>query len=131
MNAPDSAAALHPENSAGNNPGLVAWDARASLVDLTIAGPIGIIVVVSSVAQLAIYGRLLVVGLSKPSAAVVAGLSERPAWPDIVEGRRVVGLSRAERAFERGGHAMDAASIPQPHSRSKSIRSSRASQTPG
>ena len=53
-------------------PGLVAWEARASLVDLTIAGPIGIIVVVSSVAQLAIYGRLLLVGLSKPSAAVVA-----------------------------------------------------------
>ena len=54
----------------------------------------------------AIYGRLLLVGLSKPSAAVVAGLSERPTWPDIVEGRRVVGLSRAERAFERGGHAI-------------------------
>ena len=87
-------------------PGLVAWQARASLVDLTIAGPIGIIVVVSSVAQLAIYGRLLIVGLSKPSPAVVAGLSERPIWPDIVEGRRVVGLSRAERAFERGGHAI-------------------------
>jgi formate hydrogenlyase subunit 3/multisubunit Na+/H+ antiporter MnhD subunit len=87
-------------------PGLVAWEARASLVELTIAGPIGIIVVVSSVAQLVIYGRLLVVGLSKPSAAVVAGLSERPTWPDIVEGRRVVGLSRAERAFERGGHAI-------------------------
>jgi len=87
-------------------PGLVAWEARASLVELTIAGPIGIIVVVSSVAQLAIYGRLLVVGLSKPSAAVVAGLSERPTWPGIVEGRRVVGLSRAERAFERGGHAI-------------------------
>ena len=87
-------------------PGLVAWEARASLVDLTIAGPIGIIVVVSSVAQLAIYGRLLIVGLSKPSAAVVAGLSERPTWPDIVEGRHVVGLSRAERAFERGGHAI-------------------------
>jgi formate hydrogenlyase subunit 3/multisubunit Na+/H+ antiporter MnhD subunit len=87
-------------------PGLVAWEARASLVDLTIAGPIGVIVVVSSVGQLAIYGRLLVVGLSKPSAAVVAGLSERPTWPDIVEGRHVVGLSRAERAFERGGHAI-------------------------
>ena len=87
-------------------PGLVAWEARASLVDLTIAGPIGIIVVISSVGQLAIYGRLLVVGLSKPSAAVIAGLSERPTWPDIVEGRHVVGLSRAERAFERGGHAI-------------------------
>jgi len=87
-------------------PGLVAWEARASLVDLTIAGPIGIIVVLSSIAQLAIYGRLLLVGLSKPSAAVVAGLSERPTWPEIVERRDIVGLSRAERAFERGGHAI-------------------------
>src|SRR4029079_13424569 len=40
------------------------------------------------------------------SEAVVAGLSERPTWPEIVERRNLVGLSRAERAFERGGHAI-------------------------
>jgi formate hydrogenlyase subunit 3/multisubunit Na+/H+ antiporter MnhD subunit len=87
-------------------PGLVAWEARATLVDLTIAGPIGIIVVASSVAQLAIYARLLLVGLSRPSAIVVGGLSERPTWPEVVAARPLVGLSGAERAFERGGNAI-------------------------
>jgi NADH:ubiquinone oxidoreductase subunit 2 (subunit N) len=90
-------------------PGLVGWNARASLVNLTIAGPIGWIVVVSSVAQLVIYGRLLYVGLTRRSAAVTAGLSERPTWPDALAPRQRVGLSRAERAFERGGHAVNSA----------------------
>jgi hydrogenase-4 component B len=90
-------------------PGLVAWEARASLVDLTIAGPIGLVVMLSGVAQLAIYGRLLVVGLSRPSDAVRAGLGERPTWPQAVVRREIVGLSRAERAFERGGHAIGGA----------------------
>lgn len=87
-------------------PGLVAWEARASLVDLTIAGPIGLVVILSGVAQIAIYGRLLFVGLSRPSDAVRAGEGERPTWPPAVARREVVGLSRAERAFERGGHAV-------------------------
>jgi NADH:ubiquinone oxidoreductase subunit 2 (subunit N) len=87
-------------------PGLVAWEARATLVDLTIAGPIGLIVILSGVAQVAIYGRLLFVGLSKPSDTVRAGMGERPMWPPAVERRDIVGLSRAERAFERGGHAI-------------------------
>jgi hypothetical protein len=90
-------------------PGLVVWDARATLVDLTIAGPIGLVVVLSSVAQLAIYGRLLIVGFSKPSEAVAGGLTERPTWPDAVAPRNIVGLSRAERVFERGGHAIGVA----------------------
>jgi formate hydrogenlyase subunit 3/multisubunit Na+/H+ antiporter MnhD subunit len=90
-------------------PGLVAWEARATLVDLTIAGPIGIIVVVSSIAQLAIYARLLIVGLSRPSAIVAGGLTERPRWPDVVAARRPMGLGRTERAFERGGHAIGGA----------------------
>jgi formate hydrogenlyase subunit 3/multisubunit Na+/H+ antiporter MnhD subunit len=87
-------------------PELVVWEARSTLVDLTIAGPIGIIVVVSSVAQLAIYLRLLIVGLSRPSAIVAAGLSERPSWPDVVAARPLLGLSGAERAFEWGGNVI-------------------------
>ena len=90
-------------------PGLVAWNARADLVRLTIAGPIGIIVMLSAVAQLAIYGRLLSVGVSRPSDLVRAGESERPTWPPAVAHRDIVGLSRAERAFERGGHAIGTA----------------------
>jgi NADH:ubiquinone oxidoreductase subunit 2 (subunit N) len=87
-------------------PGLVAWNARATLVDLTLAGPIGIVVMLAAVAQLAIYGRLLVVGLSRPSEPVRAGLGERPTWPSAVADRDVVGRSRAERMFERGGHVV-------------------------
>jgi formate hydrogenlyase subunit 3/multisubunit Na+/H+ antiporter MnhD subunit len=87
-------------------PGMISWDARARLVDLTVSGPVGFLVVLSGVAQLAIYGRLIFVGASRPSDAVRAGLGERPTWPDAVARRDMVGLSRAERAFERGGHAI-------------------------
>jgi NADH:ubiquinone oxidoreductase subunit 2 (subunit N) len=89
-------------------PGYVAWDARVTLVDLTIAGPVGIIVILSGVAQVAIYGRLFFVGLSRPSDAVREGAGERPVWPEAVAWREVVGRSPAERAFERGGHVMNA-----------------------
>lgn len=90
-------------------PGLVAWNARADLVRLTIAGPIGIIVMLSAVAQLAIYARLLFIGVSPASDPVRAGEGERPSWPPAVAHRDVVGLSPAERAFERGGHAINTA----------------------
>ncbi|MFL5771195.1 MAG: proton-conducting transporter membrane subunit [Chloroflexota bacterium] len=90
-------------------PGLMVWDARARLVGLTIAGPVGIAVILSSVAQLAIYGRLLAVGLSKPSEAVRGAAGPRPTWPAAIARRDVVGLSPAERAFERGGHAVGGA----------------------
>ena len=88
-------------------PGFVAWDARAELVDLTIAGPIGLLVILSGVAQLAIYGKLLFVGLSRPSEAVLGGAGRRPVWPEAVARRDVLGQSPAERAFERGGHAVN------------------------
>jgi multicomponent Na+:H+ antiporter subunit D len=88
-------------------PGFVAWDARAALVDLTIAGPIGLLVMLSGVAQLAIYGKLLVVGLSGPSEAVLGGAGRRPVWPEALARRDVLGMSPAERAFERGGHAVN------------------------
>ena len=90
-------------------PGFVSWDARASLVELTIAGPIGYIVILSSIAQLAIYIRLFVVGLSRPSEIVRAGDGGRPKWPVAVTPRDRVGLSRAERMFERGGHVVNGA----------------------
>jgi NADH:ubiquinone oxidoreductase subunit 2 (subunit N) len=90
-------------------PGLAAWDARARLVELTIAGPIGVVVVGAGVAQVAIYARLLLVGLSRPSEAVRAGSGERPTWPAPIPARQIVGQSRSERLFERGGHAVNGA----------------------
>jgi NADH:ubiquinone oxidoreductase subunit 2 (subunit N) len=90
-------------------PGFVAWEARAKLVQLTIAGPIGVIVVASGLAQVAIYARLLVLGLSRPSEAVRASSGERPTWPAPMPSREVVGRSRTERVFERTGHALNGA----------------------
>jgi NADH:ubiquinone oxidoreductase subunit 2 (subunit N) len=90
-------------------PGLAAWNARSSLVDLTLPGPLGVVVIVAGVAQVAIYGRLLYVGLSRPSDAVRAGTSQRPVWPAGIAPRNVTGRSRTERAFERGSQAGGAA----------------------
>ena len=84
------------------------WRGRRGRVPSTwtIAGPIGFVVILSGVAQIAIYGRLLYVGLSRLSDAVRAGEGERLDLAGVVARREVVGLSRAERAFERGGHAV-------------------------
>jgi NADH:ubiquinone oxidoreductase subunit 5 (subunit L)/multisubunit Na+/H+ antiporter MnhA subunit len=90
-------------------PGLAAWNARATLADLTLAGPLAIVIVVAGVAQAAIYARLVAVGLSRPSDAVRAGESQRPTWPAPVTARTVVGQSRTERAIERGSYAGGAA----------------------
>ena len=89
-------------------PGFVAWDARAALVDLTIAGP----------DRSAGDPRR-----ASPSSRSTAGCcssgchgrprrcsaepAERPVWPEAVARRDVVGQSPAERAFERGGHAVN------------------------
>jgi hypothetical protein len=90
-------------------PGLAAWNARSSLVDLTLAGPIGVVVILAGVAQVAIYARLVAVGLGRPSEAVRAAEGQRPTWPAAIARRNVAGQSRAERAFERGSHVGGAA----------------------
>lgn len=60
-------------------PGLVAWQLRARLVELSLVdGPLRILVTLGGLASLAYYGRLLVVGLREPSALVAAAPSERP-----------------------------------------------------
>jgi formate hydrogenlyase subunit 3/multisubunit Na+/H+ antiporter MnhD subunit len=89
-------------------PGLVAWEARAALIDVTLDGPFVLLVTAGALAQVAVLGRLLFVGLSRPSEDVAAGQSERPVWPQPVPARPVVGQSGAERAFERMSHAMSA-----------------------
>ena len=60
-------------------PGLIAWQVRARLVELSLVdGPIRIVVMLGGLASLAYYGRLLVTGLRRPSALVAAAPSERP-----------------------------------------------------
>jgi hypothetical protein len=51
-------------------PGLASFDARSSLVNLALPGPLGTIVLLGTLAPLAYYGRLLAVGLSKPDRVI-------------------------------------------------------------
>ncbi|MGZ8437756.1 MAG: proton-conducting transporter transmembrane domain-containing protein [Candidatus Limnocylindrales bacterium] len=48
-------------------PGLLAFEARASLVSLALDGPVATLVFVATFAPLTYYARLLVVGLGRPS----------------------------------------------------------------
>ncbi|HEV8401587.1 MAG TPA: proton-conducting transporter membrane subunit [Candidatus Limnocylindrales bacterium] len=51
-------------------PGLVAFDARAAIVNDTLAGPLATIVLIAVLAPIAYYGRLLVIGLLPPDRLV-------------------------------------------------------------
>ena len=63
-------------------PGLVAWDVRGRLIDLSLnAGPLRLLVTVGGLASLAYYGRIVLIGLRPASTQVAAGASERPRWP--------------------------------------------------
>ncbi len=67
-------------------PGLVAWDARARLVDLSMSvGPLRVLVTIGGLASLAYYGRIAVGGARTPSVLVAAGASERPSRPEPIE----------------------------------------------
>lgn len=87
-------------------PGLVAWEARAKLIDLTLDGPFILVVTAGSLAQIAIFGRLLVVGLGPPSPAVVGGQSERPRRPEPLPSRAAVARRGSERAVDRAGYVL-------------------------
>ncbi|MEO8230039.1 MAG: proton-conducting transporter membrane subunit [Chloroflexota bacterium] len=60
-------------------PGLVAWQVRSRLVELSLVdGPLRIVVMLGGLASLAYYGRILVVGLRQPTALVALAATERP-----------------------------------------------------
>ncbi len=89
-------------------PGFVAWDARARLIDKALDGVLVIAVIAGALAQVAVYGRLVWVGLGRPSDAVARGSSERPTWPVPLPARKLVGQSGMELAFERISHLLSA-----------------------
>ena len=89
-------------------PGLVAWESRAALIELTLDGPFVVLVTIGTLMQIGVFGRLLHVGLSRPSQAVAGGLSERPLWPGSIPARPMIGRSGTERALERTSHALRA-----------------------
>ena len=58
MNAPDSVAALRPEKSAANNPGLVAWDMIRTLVGFDTHGESDIAALGRSCSETADHGKV-------------------------------------------------------------------------
>lgn len=66
-------------------PGLAAFDARTSLVELALDGPFATIVLIGTIAPLAYYGRLMVIGLRRPDRVREAGDAWLPriSAPDV------------------------------------------------
>lgn len=62
-------------------PGMAAFEARISLVDLAVDGPLVALVVLGTLAPLSYYGRLLSVGLGRPDGAI-----DRGAWRPQLRG---------------------------------------------
>ena len=59
-------------------PGLAAFEARSSLVDLALDGPLATLVLLGTFLPLTYYGRLLAVGLRRPVRSGVPGSDWRP-----------------------------------------------------
>jgi formate hydrogenlyase subunit 3/multisubunit Na+/H+ antiporter MnhD subunit len=59
-------------------PGLVAFEARSSLVSLALDGPIATLVLVGTLAPLTYYARLLAIGLGRPARPVDPASDWRP-----------------------------------------------------
>jgi NADH:ubiquinone oxidoreductase subunit 2 (subunit N) len=98
-------------------PGMVAWDVRGRLIDLSLSpGPFRLLVTIGGLASLTYYGRIALTGVRAASSQVGAGASERPRLPRpdgsaaaparatgiaglaMAAETRVVGIWRANRA---------------------------------
>ncbi len=83
-------------------PGLASFDARASLVDLALDGPLATIVLLGTLAPLAYYARLLAIGLSRPDRVLepIDAWRPRVTPPDLTATRRWLGATwDGNRAF--------------------------------
>jgi hypothetical protein len=60
---------------------MAVFEARLKIVGLAVGNPLGAVLFVLSFASVAYYARLGVVGLSRPSIAVVSGPDVMPRWP--------------------------------------------------
>jgi len=87
-------------------PGLLAWEARSSLISLALPRAVAVVVTLVPIGALAIYARILLRGVAQPAETVTDGRGERPRWPAPVPRRPIVGLGGVERGFERAGHAL-------------------------
>lgn len=85
-------------------PGQVAWQARASLAGLAVPEFVAALLTIAPLAGLAVYGRILLIGLRPAGAAVRDGRGDRPAWPAPLPRRPMVGAGGVERGLERASH---------------------------
>lgn len=84
-------------------PGLAAWNARATLIDLTVGGPLGLLVMLGALGPLAVYARLAWLGIGSPGEAAARAPSERPVWVGPLIGRPADGGSGAPGRVGRAG----------------------------
>jgi formate hydrogenlyase subunit 3/multisubunit Na+/H+ antiporter MnhD subunit len=70
-------------------PGLVAFEARASIIQHAVGGPVGGLLLAGVFLPLLYYGRLAVVGLGAPTAAIAAVPSDRARRPTEPARRRL------------------------------------------
>ncbi|HUQ78649.1 MAG TPA: proton-conducting transporter membrane subunit [Patescibacteria group bacterium] len=87
------------------SPGLTIWHTRAAIAALALPDPFATLVTIAPLASIAIYGRIVWIGLQAPSPVVREGRGDRPGWPTGVPRRPMVGVGPLERGFERAGHA--------------------------
>jgi hypothetical protein len=71
-------------------PGLAVFEARTSLVDLALDAPLASLVLLATLAPLAYYGRLLVIGLSRPDRV----LEPVDAWRPYLVAPDLTGMGR-------------------------------------
>jgi len=71
-------------------PAMASFDARTSLVELVLEGPLATLVLLGTLAPLAYYGRLLAIGLSRPDRVLepVDAWRPRVTAPDLTGVRR-------------------------------------------
>ncbi len=79
-------------------PGLASWNARATLIELTLDGPFVLLVTLGTLAPIAVYGRLAVLGLGRPAERMGEGFVERPALPTGALGSAATGGRDAVRS---------------------------------
>lgn len=98
-------------------PGLAVWEARSGLIDLTLDGPFAALVTLGALGPLAVYARLIAIGVARPRDAVARAASQRPVWPagpvggptpDAAAGRRVTVASAGRSLRAAGPSLLDA-----------------------
>jgi hypothetical protein len=85
-------------------PAMSAWQARAAIAAGSLPGPIAALIIVTPLAGLAVFGRILMVGLQPVEGVVRAGRGERPLWPAGVARRQEI-ANGANALRPRGGAA--------------------------